>query len=408
MHQSNGWEQRRELVKAMRRRREPVGEICRRFGCSRTLAYRLLTRCDAQGWSGATPQRRGPKGWHRSRAAPYYSWVRRLRRWHPSWGGRKLWLRLRAAFRGKRLPSVRTLERWLQREGLIPVRRKRRRVLAPPLQPVRQARSANDRWSFDWKGSVWSEDGRRIEPLTVRDEASGMLLFTQPLATRSERAVQSVCRRLFRRYGRPRAIRVDLGGPFCGHGPFGFTTLSLWWHRLGIRVEFVNRKARLHNNAHEQMHGVMAREVMGRPAATYQAMCTRLRRWQRVYNHDRPHDGLGGRTPAQCYRPKPAPLPRLQAPYYPASCLVRRVARSGSIRLEGHDCYVGRAFVGQLVGCQRDDTQYHIHYDRLLLRSFLPDPQGVKGRGCRPSLNPPTSFQRTRPTTLKPSTKLWR
>lgn len=374
MHWTKGWEPRRELVKAMRRRREPVVEICRRFGVGRTLAYRLLARCDEQGWAGAMPQRRGPKGWHRGRAQAYQRWVRRLRHRHPSWGGRKLWQCLRAAFHGQRLPSVRTLERWLQRQGLIPVRRKRRRVFAPPLQAVRQARRSNDRWSLDWKGSVCSADGRRVEPLTVRDEASGMILFAQPLVSRSERAVQAVCRRLFRRYGRPRSIRVDHGGPFCGHGPYGFTTLSLWWHRLGIRVEFVNRKVRLHNNAHEQMHGVMAREVMGRPAATYQAMCTRLRRWQHVYNHERPHEGCGGRTPAQCYHPRPAPLPRAQVPRYPPAWLVRRVAHSGSIRVQGHDCYVGRAFVGQLVGCQCCGALYHIRYDRLLLRSFLPDP----------------------------------
>jgi transposase InsO family protein len=289
-------------------------------------------------------------------------------------------LRLRAAYRGKRLPSVRTLERWLPREGLIPVRRKRRRVSAPPLQPVRQARRSNDRWSLDWKGSTWSEDRRRVEPLTVRDEATGLILFAQPLATRSEQSVQAVCRRLFRRYGRPRAIRVDHGGPFCGHGPYGFTKLSLWWYRLGIRVEFVNRKARVHNNAHEQMHGVMAKEVMAGPACTYQAMCARLRRWQAIYNHERPHDKCGGRTPAQCYKPRPAALPPLTLPRYPRSWLIRRVGHSGSIRVQGHCCYVGRAFVGQLVACQLRDGLYHIRYDRLLLRSFLPDPTATTGR----------------------------
>jgi putative transposase len=389
MHWNNRWGHRHALVVAMRRRRESVKEICLRFGVSRALAYRLLARCNVEGWSGAAPRRRGPRGWCRLRAGGYFHWVGRLRRSHPSWGGRKLWRRLRQAFRGKRLPSLRTVERWLKRQGLIRPRPKRQRVFAPPLQPVRQARRSNDRWSLDWKGWVRCGDGRKVEPLTVRDEASGMILFVRPLATRSEQAVQAVCRRLFRRYGRPRAIRVDQGGPFCGHGPYGFTTLSLWWHRLGIRVEFVNRKIHLHNNAHEQMHGVLAAEAMRLPAATYQAMGVRLRRWQTIYNYERPHDARGGRVPAQCYRPRPAPLPQPKRPVYPGAWLVRRVARSGSIALHGHPCYVGRAFVGQFVGCQSSGEHYRIHYDQLLLRTFLPAAASVTGRGLRPSLHPP-------------------
>lgn len=389
MNWTKSFEQKCALVEAMRRRRKPVSWICREFGISRALAYRLLARCNAEGWSGAAPRQRGPKGWYRLRGARYLRWVRGLRQRRPSWGGRKLWRRLRQAFRGKRLPSVRTVERWLQREGLIALRPRRQRIFAPPLQPVRPARRSNDRWSMDWKGWVRSGDGHKIEPLTVRDEATGMILFAQPLARRSDQAVQAVCRRLFHRYGRPRAIRVDQGGPFCGHGPYGFTTLSLWWHRLGIRVEFVNRKVRLHNNAHEQMHGVMAQEVMRLPAATCKAMCGRLRRWQAIYNHERPHDGLGGRTPAHCYRPQPARLPKPKSPIYPSSWLVRRVARSGSIAVHNLRCYVGRAFAGQLVGCQPCGEHYRIYYDRLLLRILLPDPASSKGRGWRPSRHPP-------------------
>src|SRR5688572_18909322 len=214
MHWNHGWEERRALVEAMRRRREPAREICRRFRVSRAWAYRLLARCDTGGWTAAVPRRRGPKGWCRQSSEVYRRWIMRLRRQEPTWGGRKLWRRLRGAFRRKRLPSQRTVERWLQREGLIPPRRKRRRIRVQPLQPIRQARRAHDRMTVDWKGWCRCGDGRKFEPLTMRDEATGMILFDQPLTARSEQAVQAVCRRLFRRQGKPRAIRADQGGPF--------------------------------------------------------------------------------------------------------------------------------------------------------------------------------------------------
>lgn len=378
---TNGWDKRRALVEAMRRRWEPVSTICQQFGASRAFAYRLWRRCDQEGWPGLRPKRRGPKGWRHPLADQYRCWIRRFRRRQPGWGARKLWRQLRERFPRRHLPGLRTVERWLREWGLVRPQRKRQHIMAPPLGRVRQARRSNDRWSFDWKGWKLGRDGRRFEPLTVRDEATSLILFARPLRDRSERTVQAVCRKLFRRHGRPRAIRVDHGGPFCGHGPYGFTTLSLWWHRLGIRVEFVNRKAGLHNNAHEQMHRVLEEEVMQPKNQTYQTMLRRLQRWQQTYNHDRPHDGLRGRTPAQCYRSAPASLPQPKTPSYPSHWLVRRVGRSGSIGLRSDTCYVGRAFAGQLVGCQWRGDHFRIYYARLLLRRFLPPVLQEQGRG---------------------------
>lgn len=114
---------------------------------------------------------------------------------------------------------------------------------------------------MDWKGRVRTGDGAQLEPLTVRDLGSRYVLWAWPLARHDDAAVREVCRRLFRQHGLPRAIRTDLGGPFCGPGPYGLTTLSLWWHRLGIGVEFAHRRLGLNNNAHEQLHAVMQRET---------------------------------------------------------------------------------------------------------------------------------------------------
>ena len=45
----------------------------------------------------------------------------------------------------------------------------------------------------------------------------------------------------FRRYGVPKALRVDNGAPFGSQGALGLSRLSVWWLRLGIAVEFIRR-----------------------------------------------------------------------------------------------------------------------------------------------------------------------
>lgn len=363
-------EWKRTLVGAMRRRRESVARICRRFGVSRALAYRLWVRCDEQGWSGVVPQKRGPKGWGGPGAQTYQRVLRRLRRAQPSWGARKLRPLLRRRFRGRRLPAVRTLERWLQRFGLVRPRVQRRRSRPAAKARYRRARRSNDRWTMDWKGWVRTSEGRRFEPLTIRDDATGFILYAQPTPTRTQEDVAAVCRRLFQRYGAPKSIRVDLGGPFCGTGVYSHTSLNLWWRQLGIDVEFVQRKAGVHNNAHEQMHGVMAAELMRGPLPTYTMLLARLHRWRRIYNQIRPHDKLHGRTPAALYRPRSAPLPPLRPPTYPADMMVRRVAPSGMIFVAGFSCYVGRAFAGLPVGARLRQTHWDFFYARQLVRTF--------------------------------------
>jgi putative transposase len=290
-------------------------------------------------------------------------WVRRS---HPTWGARKLRWLLKQRFGRARLPVERTLQRWIAQAGLnrVPATPRRR---AHPARHVRStiARRSNDVWTIDLKGWFRTRDGGKIEPLTIRDLWSRFLLCTRPLAPRDERCVRRICQRLFRRHGPPRVIRCDRGAPFFGDGPHGFTRLSLWWWRLGIRVEFV-RRGSIHNNAHEQMHGVLKAEVAIRRTATQQARS--LERWRHRYNHHRPHDSLGLRTPASCYRSQRAPLPALRGGNYPAGWLVRRVLRNGETTLPHWRGTIGRAFGGLRVGFRLiGPRRYRVYFTSLYL-----------------------------------------
>lgn len=365
-------QQREELVLAILARREPVRLICKRFKVSRPTAYKYVRRFLLQGKPGLKGLRRGRKPKHAQRWLVWHKLILRERQRRPSRGARKLRWWLRQQQPRRRLPSVRTIARWLRTAGLVPIRRLRRVSAPVPLQPPRRGRRSNEVWTFDWKGWNRTGNGTKVEPLTVRDLGSRFILWAYPLASRSDSAVRRVCRRLFRCYGVPKAIRTDLGGPFCSCGPHGFTTLSLWWYRLGISVEFVHRGIGLHNNAHEQMHGVLQRETANPPAQTRAGQLRRLRRWRYEYNHERPHDAIGGLTPARRYRPKPAHLPIPRTPKYHPRWPVRIVSHSGNICLWSQRHYIGRTFAGLPVGCKPFRAGYQIHFDRLLLAMITP------------------------------------
>jgi putative transposase len=365
-------QERKKLVLALLARREPVRIIGRRFGVSRQTAYKFLRRFLQAGLAGLQDQPRGPKGKNVRRWAHYRSLLFAKRRRRRTWGAHKLLWWLREQQPRGRLPAARTLERWLRAAGLMRVRRVRRRIEPLSLQPYRRGRRSNEVWTIDWKGWFRTGDGSKIEPLTIRDLGSRFLLWAQPVPRRTDTAVRGVCRRLFRKYGIPQAIRTDLGGPFCSTGPYGLTTLSLWWYRLGIGVEFVRRGAGLDNNAHEQMHGVMQAETASPPAPTRPAQLQRLRRWHYDYNHHRPHAAIGNQPPARRYRPKPAQLPPLLRPTYPAHWPVRRVGHTGEISLCATRCYIGRTFAGLAVGCKPVGPHYKVYFHRLLLATINP------------------------------------
>ena len=331
---------------------ESFAKLCRQNHIARSTGYKWLRRFREGGRPGLQERSRRPVHSPRRMSWRWLQALRQLRRRHPYWGPRKLRARLRVLHGWVRLPSVRTLARWLQRLGLVRSKRRRQRR-GPSLKPVprRAARRPNDVWTIDFKGWFRLRDGSRVNPLTVRDLHSRFLLDIRLVAHQTYAAIRPALQRIFRRYGLPRAIRVDNGPPFGGPGPRGLSRLAVWWRRLGIEVNYGRPAHPEDNAAHEQMHGVYQSQVADHPVKNPVALQRRSDRWRADYNHIRPHEALGLRTPAQIYRPSPRPLPcKLPAWSYPATWLTRRVNRHGRLYWLGRLRFVGEAFSGERVG----------------------------------------------------------
>jgi len=378
-------EARVQFVLACKSKDESFASLCRGFGISRKTGYKWLKRYRAGGVKALENASRRPR--HRGKMY-HFSWrerLRRARRARPDWGAKKLrWGLEKALPRARRIPAVSTLARWLVECNLV--KKRKRRSRPGPVLPgrgVRAAKNCNEVWTIDFKGWFRTGDGRRCEPLTVRDLHSRYVLGVVLLNNQSDAGVRRALAQIFRRYGLPKVIRVDNGAPFGGNGALGLSRLSVWWVRLGITVDFVRPAHPQDNGAHEQMHRVFKAKVATPPASSMQAQKRRVRAWIACYNQERPHEALGQQVPADLYRPSHRRMPcQLQGPKYPRRWKVRRVRNRGHIKWQGRQRFVGRAFVGELVGLNTTSDGIHEVYLERQLIGLLYDREAT---GMRPA-----------------------
>jgi transposase InsO family protein len=347
--------ERVRLIRALLRGQKSVKQCCHEAQVSRTTVWKWRQRFWREGRRGLHDRSRRPHRMPRQTGRVWVRRIERLRRQHPNWGAKKLRAVFGQAWRQRGLPCVRTIARWVERLGLVRQRRPRPRKAGRALHPMlTAARRANQVWTVDFKGWFRTGDGTRVEPLTVRDLFSRYGLAVRLLADQRWQPVQAVMKGLFRENGMPEVIRVDNGGPFASNGPAGLSRLSVWWMRLGIRVEFTRPGHPEDNGAHEQFHRVQKRETAQPPARTPQGQQHRTTVWLKCYNQERPHEALEQCAPLKFYRKSgrryPQPLPPVK---YPIDWTVRQIRSNGEIRWKGRRRFVGEAFVGQPVGLKR-------------------------------------------------------
>ncbi len=372
---------RQRLIQAALRKHISVAQLCRQAGISRKTGFKWLARFRQAGGPGLHDRSRRPRRSPQRTTKRWVTLIRQTRQRHPSWGGKKIYACLRRRHPRARLPKVRTITRWLQRLGLN--RRRCRRARPGPQLPrpaLTVPAAPNDVWTLDFKGWFRTRNGQRVDPLTVRDLFSRFILGIRLLTQKME-PVRQYLSSLFRRYGCPKVIRVDHGAPFAGDGALDLSRLSVWWRRLGIRVEFTRRASPQDNGAHEQMHRVYKAELATPPANTPRAQQWRTTRWVAYYNQQRPHEALGQKVPASFYRKSRRPYRACLPPItYPRHWPQQRVTACGYIRWKGRLRVIGRAFGGQPVGFKSIAPGHHeVYFDRLLIGLLVDnDPGGLR------------------------------
>ena len=134
------------------------------------------------------------------------------------------------------------------------------------MRPLAAAHAPNDVWSADFKGWFRTGDGTRCDPLTVADAQPLCAVLSHRGAERT--GVRPWFERTFREYGLPRALRTDHGTPFATTGAGHLSHLSVWWLKLGIQLDRIERGHPEQNGRPERFHRTLQQETTTPPAAT--------------------------------------------------------------------------------------------------------------------------------------------
>lgn len=344
---------REEFVLRAKAPRANVAELCRVYGISRKTGYKWLARFRTGGVEGLRDMSRRPRRVVET-SGELVLRVAELRRAHPTWGPKKLRFLL-VEQKLEDVPSAKTIGRILERLGEPKLRVSSRVARAVQrTAPTHVVEAPNDLWTVDFKGWWRTQSGEHCEPLTVRDAFSRFVLCCKVMTSTAMAGVRAVFERLFEQYGLPREIHVDNGSPFGStRARAGLTKLSAWWTALGIRVVFSRPGCPQDNGGHERMHGDLALEVERDAAVSNRAQQRACDRWVQEFNHVRPHEALGMKTPASVYKRSPRPFRGVRPARYRVGFAVRRADSSGHVRVDERALFAGSGFAGYSLGVER-------------------------------------------------------
>jgi hypothetical protein len=201
------------------------------------------------------------------------------------------------------------------------------------------------------------------------------------LGTTDDQTVRPSFIKLFVRHGLPKIIRVDNGIPFAGNGPHGYSSLSLWWSRLHIQVEFTRLARPGDNGSHEQFHRVYKAEALSPAAATVPLQQQRSDEWLVQYNQQRPHEALAQRVPAELYRDSRRHYRPVADPFiYPKTYKVLKASSQGFITWKRRVRLISRVVAGLKIGLKPINPEMvHVYVDKILLGSLhLDDTAGMR------------------------------
>jgi len=342
---------------------EKMAALCREFDVSRKTGYKIFQRYKDCGLEGLTDRSRRP--YRQANQLPFQieRLIVQLKRERPSWGAPKIREKLRRLHSEVPTPAISTVHAVLDRHGLV-TRGRRRRYKAPgttlskPLLP-------NDLWCADYKGEFMLADRRYGYPLTLTDFASRYLLSCEALSTTKEIYAFTVFERVFKEFGLPQAIRTDNGVPFASpHALFGLSKLAVWWLRLGIQIERIKPGHPQQNGRHERMHLTLKKEATKPAAQNFLQQQAKFDDFLDCYNHERPHQALGMKYPAELYLPSPRPYHGLDELHYPFHDQTITVTQCGRICFGRRKINLSTVFAGQNVGVKEVS-------DKIWLVSFM-------------------------------------
>lgn len=354
-------DQRIEFVVAVRRREKNVSQLCHEFEISRMTGYRWLQRYRNLGVEGMEEQSRRPHHIPGRTAAAVEQRIVELRTQRPDWGARKLQELLRRESLG--LP-VGTIHRVLLRHDLVREQDRHR----PAVQRFERA-APNQLWQMDFKGPKgWDH---AVGPLAVIDDHSRYATVLHSTGSTREALVREVLEATFRDCGVPEEMLMDHGCPWWnGQAERGWTRLSVWLMKQNIQLHFSGVRHPQTQGKVERLNRSLTEALLRRGTPEPEQRQPWLDEFRYEYNHIRPHQALGMKTPSQFWQKSARPYqPYPVAWIYPAGYTTVPVKQYGQIPWQGKYHWVSGALAGEDVGVVTVEQKLLIFFRRTLVQA---------------------------------------
>jgi putative transposase len=349
-----------------------VREIAARLGVSRQAVYDWKERYRLDGAKGLNDRSRRP---HHSPSRTA-EWIeRRLIEERNKWGfgSKKILRRLQDAEPEVSWPPRSTVDAVFKRSGLVRERRRSRRLFAPvAAHRTYVAEVPGQVMTVDFKGHFRLGNGQYCYPLTIADPVSRYLLACDGFARISLEQTWASFARVFREYGLPRVMHSDNGVPFGTAGKGRFSTLGVRLMKYGIQPVYSRPGHPEDNGAHERMHRTLKEHTAVQPERTIEEQQVRFEMFRRMFNEERPHEGLGFDRPARRHRSSPTSFPLIEPVIeYEPHFESRIVTQHGVVSWKGQQIFLSQAFARERVGFEPIDySTWRVHYGSFVIGSF--------------------------------------
>lgn len=342
-------------------RRDPISEICRRYGISEKTGYKRLKRFKEEGFDGIYDRSRARLTHPYRIAEDVREEIIALKRKFRHYGPNTIRDMLVKNDPARHWPAASSIGQILKQNNLV---RPKRRHFPQAHSSLGVGRTKptepNFVWTADFKGQFrLGVRGEYCYPLTVMDLNTRYLLSCTALESTAVATTEKIFLRLFQEHGLPKVIRTDNGVPFCQPNAIGrLGRLGFLWVRLGIKPEHIKPATPSENGAHERFHRTLKAAAITPPSPSITSQQRRFDSFRTEYNHHRPHTSLPEhKPPAEFYSNSTRQFPKkLPVVEYPSDWVVRLVASSGTFKWKDRPLHLSENLTGQYVGISENES----------------------------------------------------
>lgn len=356
-----------------------VSAVCAGAGVSRKTFYKWVARYRAGGLDGLEERSRRP---HRSPGQTpvvVEELVVRLRKeladagldhgattiqWHLGYR--------RDQLSGCRVPSVATIHRILVRRGLV--------TSTPSKRPKSswcrfEAPAPNEWWQID--ATDWVTAAGTVKLFNILDDHSRVAVRSRAVLTATGEEAWTTFNEAAQRWGFPAGCLSDNGLCFSGKLR-GFEVLfEAKLRAVGVRP-FTGRPYHPQTTGKvERFQQTLKRWLRRQPlAADLVELQAQLDEFCRIYNYERPHQGIGRKTPISRWQSNPAAQPvngTIEAPTWPPRPR-HSVVANGVVFLDDLAIHVGAEWTGCDATIIVDGVHATVFINDQLVRHLRIDP----------------------------------